>query len=109
MPMSTRKKPAEGSSSSDSLNIISPPESSVEQAEGARISPSNIFPLPKAKAAIRKGRSARRSDIITCSPFKNSLLNVTKKRRLQDPTRPKEKLYDVHIVGRPSCSEDKKK
>jgi hypothetical protein len=86
-----------------------PPEGSVEKAEGTRISPSNIFPLPKAKAAIRRGRSARRSEIMTCSPFKNSLLNVTKKRRSKKPTSSKEKLYGGPTVGRPSCSGKKQK
>ena len=107
--MSIKKKATEGSTSSNSLKNISPPEGNVEQVAGSRISPSNIFPLPIAKAAIRRGRSARRSDIITFSSFKISLLNLTKKRRLLDPTRPKEKLYDGHTVGRPPCSGDKKK
>jgi hypothetical protein len=40
--------------SNNSLQNISPPEGSVEKAEGTRISPSNIFPLPKARAAIRR-------------------------------------------------------
>jgi hypothetical protein len=67
------------------------------------------FFLPKAKAAIRRGGSARRSEIMTCSPFKNSLLNITKIRRAKDPARPKENLYGVPTVWRPSCSGKKKK
>jgi hypothetical protein len=70
MAVSVEKKAADGSSpSNNSLQNISPLEGSVEKAEGTRISPSNIFPLPKAKAAIRKDRSARRSEIMTRSPF----------------------------------------
>jgi len=92
MPVSIEKKAAEVSTFSNSLQNISPPEGSVEKAEGARISPSNIFPLPKAKAAIRRGRWARRSEIMTCSSLKNSLSKVTKKRRKKDPTTPKQKL-----------------
>jgi len=104
-----QEETAEGSTSSNSLKNNSPPEGSVVQAEGARISPSNILPLPKTKTAIKWGRSAKRSDIITCSALKNSLLNVTKKRRLQDPTRPKEEVYDGPTVARPTLSEGKKK
>jgi hypothetical protein len=99
IPTTIKKKPAEGSTSSNSLKNISPPEGGSEQAEGTRISPSNIFTLPKEKAAIRRYRSGRRSVKITCSPFKNSILNVTKKMILQDPTRPKEKLCDELTVG----------
>jgi hypothetical protein len=108
MPVSIKQKATEGSASSNRLKNISPPEGSVEKEQGARISPSNIFPLPKAKAAIRWGRSGRRSEIMTCSPFKNSLLNITKIRRAKDPTRPEAKLYDGPTVGRPSCSGNKK-
>jgi hypothetical protein len=36
-------------------------------------------------------------------------LNITKKRKLQDPTRPKEKLYDGPTVAWPPFSEGKKK
>ena len=69
-----------------SLKNISPPEGSTANTEGARIPPSNVFPVPKSKAAIKRGRSARRSQIMTRCPFKNSLLNVTKKRRAKDQT-----------------------
>jgi hypothetical protein len=103
------KKAAEGSTSSNNLQNISPPEGSVEKGEGVRISPSNIFPLPKTKAAIRRVRWARRSEIMTCSPFKNSFLKVTKKRRSKDPSSPKDKLYDGSNVGWPSCLGKKKK
>ena len=49
---------AYGSTSANSLKNISPPEGSIANAEEARISQSNIFPLPKSKAAIKGGRSA---------------------------------------------------
>ena len=103
MPGSIEKKPADGSAFSNSLKSISPPEGSTAKAEGARISPSNIFPLPKSKAAINRGRSARRSQIMRCSPFKNSLSNVTKKRRAKDSTGQKRSsrmglLLDSHRV-----------
>jgi hypothetical protein len=109
LPISIKKKAAEGNTSSNSFKNISRPEGSEKQAEKARISPSKFFPLPKAKAVIRWGWSARRSDIITCSPFKNSLLNITKNRSLQDSSRPKVKLCDGTTVGRPTCSQGKKK
>ena len=80
MRVSIEKKAAEGNTSSNSLKNISPPEGRVEKAERARISPSNMFPLPKAKAVIKRGKSAKRSEIMTYSPLKNSLLKVTKKR-----------------------------
>jgi hypothetical protein len=83
MPVSIEKKEADRSTSSNSLQNISPPEGSVEKAEGARISPSKIFPLPKAKAAIRRVRWARRSEIMTCSPFRNLLLKVAKKKEIK--------------------------
>jgi len=44
-----------------------------------------------------------------CSPFKNRLLNVTKRRRGKVLSKLKEKLYDGPTVGRPSCSKRKKK
>ena len=40
----------------------SPLTGSEEMTEGASISPSNIFPLSKAKTAIRRGRSHRKSE-----------------------------------------------
>jgi hypothetical protein len=104
MPVSIKKKATEGSASSNSLKntCISPPEGSVQKAQGTRIS-------PKAKAAIRRGRPGRRSEIMTCSPFKNLLLEATKTMRAKDPARPKGKLYDGTTVGRPSCSGKKEK
>jgi hypothetical protein len=54
MPVSVEKKAADGSKPYNSLHNISPPEGSVEKAEGTRISPSNVFPLPKAREAIRR-------------------------------------------------------
>ena len=46
---------------------------------------------------------------MTPSPFKNSLLNVTKLRRAKVPTRPEAKLYDGPTAGRSSFSGKKKK
>jgi hypothetical protein len=60
-------KAAEGGTYSNSLKKMSPPEDSVLQAAGARISPSNIFPLPKAKPATRRGRSARMIKTSLCT------------------------------------------
>ena len=40
MPVSIETQAAEGSASSNSLKNISPPESSVEKAQGANISPT---------------------------------------------------------------------
>ena len=79
MSVSIEKQAAGGKTSSNSLKNISPPGGSVEWAEGARISLSKIFPLPKETAGMKTGRSARRSDTMTCSSFKKSLLNVNKK------------------------------
>jgi hypothetical protein len=104
MPVSIDKQAAESSASSNSFNNISPLEGSVEKTQGARVFPSNIFLIPKAKAAIRRGRSAGRSEIMTHSPFRNSLFNVTKKRRSKVPKSSQENLYDWPTVGRPSCS-----
>lgn len=58
MPVSIEKKAALDSTSSNSLQNISPPKGSVQKAEGARIFPLNIFPLPKAKVAIRRVRDS---------------------------------------------------
>jgi hypothetical protein len=44
-----------------------------------------------------------------CSPFKNSRVKLAKKRGSKYPTRPQEKLYVGPTVGRPTCSEYKKK
>jgi hypothetical protein len=75
--VSIEKKVLEGSTSSDSpkhiCNLPPPPRASVKRWTRARISQSNIFPIPKTKAAIKRARSARRSEIMTLSPFKNSL------------------------------------
>jgi hypothetical protein len=40
MPVSVEKQAAEGSTSSNSIKNISPPEGSVEKAQGSRISPT---------------------------------------------------------------------
>ena len=57
----------------------------------------NIFAVSKAKTAIKRGRPTRRSEVMTCSPFKNSLLNFTKKKRTKY-------LRDWPTVGQPSHS-----
>jgi hypothetical protein len=61
------------------------------------VSPLNVFALPKAKSAIKRGRPTRRPEIMTCSPFKNSLLKISMKKREKD-------LYDWPIFEQPSYS-----
>jgi hypothetical protein len=56
MFVSIEKKAAEVSASSNSLKNIWPPEGSVEKAEGARFSPSNVFPLLKTKEAVKEAQ-----------------------------------------------------
>jgi hypothetical protein len=53
-----------------------------EKAKDVKFLLSNIFSLPKAKTAINWGRSV--GDRRLCSPFKNSLFDVTKKKRRKD-------------------------
>jgi hypothetical protein len=83
----------------------------VQCTEGGRnknLSIEHVSPA-ESKSNHQEGSSDGRSEIITFSPFKNSLLKVTKKRRAKDPTRPKGKPFDGPDVGRPSCSRKKKK
>jgi hypothetical protein len=84
MPLSIEKKAAEGITSANSLKNKSPPDGSKEEAEGARISPLNTFHLSKAKTAFERGRADRRLEVVTCSQFKSSLLNITKKNRAKE-------------------------
>ena len=58
MPVSIGKTAAEGSTYANNLKNKSPPECSEEEAEGAGVSPLNIFDLSKAKAAIKRDRPA---------------------------------------------------
>jgi len=105
MPVSNGKKIAEGSTYANILKLKSPSEDSEVEAERAVVSPVNIFALSEAKTAIKSGRPARRSEIMTCSPIKISLLNLTKKKRTKY-------LHDWPTVGQPSYSVkkiDKKK
>jgi hypothetical protein len=53
MPVSIKKKAAEGNTSANSLRNKLPPEDSKGEGEGARISPLNTLPLPKAKQPSR--------------------------------------------------------
>jgi hypothetical protein len=62
----------------------SPPEGSEKEAVGVGVSPFNIFALSRAKTAIRRGRPSRRPEIMTFSPFNNSLLNIIKKKRTKN-------------------------
>jgi len=78
--VSIGKTAAEGSTSANILKNKSPLEGSEEKAEGVGVSSLNIFAVLKAKTAIKRGRPTRRSEIMTCSPFKISLLNITKKK-----------------------------
>jgi len=57
----------------------------------------NIFALSKAKTAMKSGRPARRSEIMTCSQFKISPLNLIKKKRTKY-------FHDWPTVGQPSYS-----
>lgn len=85
MPVSIKKKAAEGCISANSVQNKSPPKGSEEEMEGARISPSSIFPLLKAKSAIKRGRSARRSEIMMYSPFKASLMSsITNRKKVKE-------------------------
>lgn len=76
----SRKKATEFKTCTNSLKNKSLSGGSTQEAERACISPSNSFPLPKANTAVKMARSARRCDIVICSPFKNSLLNTTNKK-----------------------------
>jgi hypothetical protein len=94
---------AENNTCANRLMKKSPSEGDEEEPERARISPSNTFPVPKAKITVKRKMKVRRSEIMTCSPFKNSLLDVNKKKRAQDSTRPKRNsltslLLDSHPI-----------
>jgi hypothetical protein len=56
--VSIEKKAADSNTSPNSLTNKSPLEI-IEGPEGANISPSNIFPLWKAKTSVKWSRSAR--------------------------------------------------
>ena len=61
MPVSIEKKETEGNTSSNSLKNISPPPppqggANVEEAESARISPSNIFSPTESKKSHQEGQ-----------------------------------------------------
>jgi hypothetical protein len=83
VPMFTEKIAAENNTCANWLLKKYLSDGDEEESERARISPSNIFPIPKAKITVKIKRIARRSEIMTCSPFKNSLLDVYKKKRAQ--------------------------
>jgi hypothetical protein len=59
MPVSIEKKATDSNTSANSLKNKSPTEVNEKGQERARISPSNIFALWKAKTAVKRGRSAR--------------------------------------------------
>jgi predicted nucleic acid binding AN1-type Zn finger protein len=80
----------------------------IEGRRNKNFSIEHVSPA-ESKSNHQEGRSAGRSEIMTFTPFKNSLFKVTKKRRAKDPTRPKGKLFDGPNVGRPSFSGKKKK
>lgn len=54
------------------------------------------------------GRSARRRDIVICSPFKNSFLNTANKNEVKDSIRPRNKFNVVPAGEEPSHSGKKK-
>ncbi|XP_063241776.1 uncharacterized protein LOC134541949 [Bacillus rossius redtenbacheri] len=56
----------------------------VDQSEGKGISPASIVPVPKADTTVKRQRKARRSEVMTSSPFKNALLLESEKKRSQD-------------------------
>jgi hypothetical protein len=58
MSVPIEKKAAYSNTSANSLRNKAPPEI-IEGPEGANISPSNTFPLWKAKTAVKWSRSAR--------------------------------------------------
>jgi hypothetical protein len=103
MSMPTKKNPAENNKCSNSLVKKSTSEGDEEEPERARISPSNIFPVPKAKITVERKRTARLSKIMTCSPFKSSLLDVNKNKRSKIQLRQKRNsltglLLDIHTI-----------
>jgi len=51
------------------------------------ISASMLYFFQCLNSAVKRGRSAMWSEIMTCSPFKNSLLNVIKKKRANENLR----------------------
>jgi hypothetical protein len=59
MSVPIEKNAVESDTPANSLENKSPPEVNKEGAEGARTSPSNIFPLCEAKTAVKRGRSAK--------------------------------------------------
>jgi hypothetical protein len=89
-PTSETNKELQMPMSTCSINLVkkSPSEGDEEEPKRARIYPSNIFSIPKVKITIKEKRTARRSEIMMCSPFGNSLLDVNKKGT-RDSTRPK--------------------
>jgi hypothetical protein len=81
--MSIEKIAAENNTCANNLVKKSTSEGDEEEPERARISPSNMFPIPKTKIIVKRRRTARRSEIMTCSSFKNPLLGLNKKKRTQ--------------------------
>jgi hypothetical protein len=67
MPMSTEKIATDNNTCANSLVKKSPSEGDEEEPERASISPSYIFPIPKAIITVKRKRTVRRSEIMTCS------------------------------------------